>query len=583
MDARKLKQIAAAGKYTSNANLVGITKKVFMTDSEAVSLVASGNIDRKDVILAYNQDQQKLSKYNHDTTQFDALGGSGFVQTYTSIANMLAAQNSDAHEEGSLYRVTTTAGHSYYEMNTSTKTGTLDDYNIVSRKTTFDYPDEASLLADQGSQVTNQWYHVPSTYSIYMFKGTATGSLGDYVKVGGYSVADREKHLMYKNQIVRPEDCTLYYENIDQAISDGVLSGSSIAGQQTWNLLRICRTSQYWDIIVPPNTSIVWVRWINDRLTNYVTKYLDGDGQWFHSDGHGVYNQQMFPGPFGLAVPSNANAYHRWHAIPVSKTSRSRTIRIYDEKDDPYISGLAFSSENPWEWTCTGALELHRAYFAQKSPDPLFVQNGLGWNSQNNSNDQLAELGANSTAHFAVTALSKNDQILYFTTHPAPQNWGYNPQIRINGQYLDSDLVTPTGGGISGYQTGGHGDNYRWLTAGWDNPIAHMAAADNLSSNGFVAIRVPGKYINIDYDSDGIAIPTAQAITIRNPSSSSSFYARSAGFMRATLEETGVSIGNGTYNPTTSTDWAGTAPTTVDAAIDRLAALIKTLNSGTGA
>ena len=37
------------------------------------------------------------------------------------------------------------------------------------------------------------------------------------------------------------------------------------------------------------------------------------------------------------------------------------------------------------------------------------------------------------------------------------------------------------------------------------------------------------------------------------------------------------------YTATTAGDWNGTAPTTVGAAIDRLAALVKTLNSGTGA
>jgi hypothetical protein len=37
------------------------------------------------------------------------------------------------------------------------------------------------------------------------------------------------------------------------------------------------------------------------------------------------------------------------------------------------------------------------------------------------------------------------------------------------------------------------------------------------------------------------------------------------------------------YNATTSTDWNGTAPTTIGDAIDRLAALVKTLNGGTGA
>ena len=41
--------------------------------------------------------------------------------------------------------------------------------------------------------------------------------------------------------------------------------------------------------------------------------------------------------------------------------------------------------------------------------------------------------------------------------------------------------------------------------------------------------------------------------------------------------------GTVSYTPTTATDWNGTAPTTMQAAIDRLAAAFKILNSGTGA
>jgi hypothetical protein len=37
------------------------------------------------------------------------------------------------------------------------------------------------------------------------------------------------------------------------------------------------------------------------------------------------------------------------------------------------------------------------------------------------------------------------------------------------------------------------------------------------------------------------------------------------------------------YTPGTPSNWNGTAPTTLQGAIDRLAALVKTLNSGTGA
>ena len=41
--------------------------------------------------------------------------------------------------------------------------------------------------------------------------------------------------------------------------------------------------------------------------------------------------------------------------------------------------------------------------------------------------------------------------------------------------------------------------------------------------------------------------------------------------------------GDGTYTPATAGDWAGTPPTTVFAALDRLAAVVKVVNGGTGA
>jgi len=40
---------------------------------------------------------------------------------------------------------------------------------------------------------------------------------------------------------------------------------------------------------------------------------------------------------------------------------------------------------------------------------------------------------------------------------------------------------------------------------------------------------------------------------------------------------------NSTYTPSTSTDWNGTPPATVGEALDRIAALLKVLNGGTGA
>jgi hypothetical protein len=42
-------------------------------------------------------------------------------------------------------------------------------------------------------------------------------------------------------------------------------------------------------------------------------------------------------------------------------------------------------------------------------------------------------------------------------------------------------------------------------------------------------------------------------------------------------------VDQATYTAATPSSWAGAAPTTITAALDRLAALVKTLNAGTGA
>ena len=44
-----------------------------------------------------------------------------------------------------------------------------------------------------------------------------------------------------------------------------------------------------------------------------------------------------------------------------------------------------------------------------------------------------------------------------------------------------------------------------------------------------------------------------------------------------------LSFQDAPYSPTTPTDWNGTPPTTISEALDRLAAVVKTLNGGTGA
>ena len=77
---------------------------------------------------------------------------------------------------------------------------------------------------------------------------------------------------------------------------------------------------------------------------------------------------------------------------------------------------------------------------------------------------------------------------------------------------------------------------------------------------------------------------TANAVALANVSGIGNIAS-----INLTGSTTNVLYGNGTfatsdlYTPTTAGDWAGTPPTTITSALDRLAAVVKTINSGTGA
>jgi hypothetical protein len=77
---------------------------------------------------------------------------------------------------------------------------------------------------------------------------------------------------------------------------------------------------------------------------------------------------------------------------------------------------------------------------------------------------------------------------------------------------------------------------------------------------------------------------TANAVALANVSGIGNIAS-----INLTGSTTNVLYGNGTfatrdlYTPTTAGDWAGTPPTTITSALDRLAAVVKTLNMGTGA
>lgn len=86
--------------------------------------------------------------------------------------------------------------------------------------------------------------------------------------------------------------------------------------------------------------------------------------------------------------------------------------------------------------------------------------------------------------------------------------------------------------------------------------------------SGFRSISTGGNYLN----GEG------------NITAAGNLVASRGAFITGNLMVSGnASISNIVYTPTTSSDWAAPAPTTLGQAVDRLAALVKTLNGGTGA
>jgi hypothetical protein len=107
-----------------------------------------------------------------------------------------------------------------------------------------------------------------------------------------------------------------------------------------------------------------------------------------------------------------------------------------------------------------------------------------------------------------------------------------------------------------------NGIDYSLLVASPGKSIAMVAANANVAVSN---------YISVD--------PTYANIVVYNANTATTHTWQLTNDGKLTLPTNGTV----SYTPTTSSDWAGTAPTTIQAAIDRLAAVVKALNSGTGA
>jgi hypothetical protein len=196
----------------------------------------------------------------------------------------------------------------------------------------------------------------------------------------------------------------------------------------------------------------------------------------------------------------------------------------------------------------------------------------LTWTS-NATVSSIAPNARTSTANTLVIDTDNTNQVAI--TGPAPNNsYPAAPRLVIAGR--------------DGYGTGEGGDIYLWAGTGYDGGDIKVDAGNGTGDSaggGTIKIRAgnntatgaSGGYVLIASGSCGSGgNPGYVKITTQGENGP-------AWIFDSSNKLTPPSDGTIAYTPTTAGDWAGTPPTTIQAAIDRLAAVVKTLNGGTGA
>jgi hypothetical protein len=154
-----------------------------------------------------------------------------------------------------------------------------------------------------------------------------------------------------------------------------------------------------------------------------------------------------------------------------------------------------------------------------------------------------------------------------------------------DNKYLKLEAGTTGNVVIQTFNGGGNTwtfDNTGNITApgGGAANLGNLVTSNYFSGNAAFLSAIAGANVTgeVSYAATANAVALANVSGIGNIAS-----------INLTGSTSNVLYGNGTfatsdlYTPTTAGDWAGTPPTTITSALDRLAAVVKTLNSGTGA
>jgi hypothetical protein len=154
-----------------------------------------------------------------------------------------------------------------------------------------------------------------------------------------------------------------------------------------------------------------------------------------------------------------------------------------------------------------------------------------------------------------------------------------------DNKYLKLEAGTTGNVVIQTFNGGGNTwtfDNTGNITApgGGAANLGNLVTSNYFSGNAAFLSAIAGANVTgeVSYAATANAVALANVSGIGNIAS-----------INLTGSTSNVLYGNGTfatrdlYTPTTAGDWAGTPPTTITSALDRLAAVVKTLNMGTGA
>ena len=227
------------------------------------------------------------------------------------------------------------------------------------------------------------------------------------------------------------QETAIIYQNIFDALKDKIIvkSGSPNGWDETshsvnpWNSFNMLAIGNGRDIpfpngikvTVPSNKNVIWLRFLNERMT--CVRVFKEDGTYLFTQSNGYHNSNRYA-PDGGGADAGWNV-HSWSALPVPGSGTYVIVvgnNINGDGVDGWISGVAFS-DNPWNHAYNPAVDFYwNTNYPGAAKDS--INPDMTWSSNDWNGDILCQIlsGRKVTFYVPVVASGK-DKLLYIVEH----------------------------------------------------------------------------------------------------------------------------------------------------------------------